>query len=815
MPQISCANLDTHGSVVATLFTHFLTSILTKQCEFGNVAYPPDRTNDVLDNHVKIDMIVVGSGSSGSVVANRLSEVAKWNVLLIEAGDDPSVSSYIPALTFALQKTSIDWAYKTEKQPGVCEGLENGVCNMPRGKALGGSSNMNFMMYLVGNPNDYNSWGSSDWNFKNVEKYFHKSFAEYYFAGHANDPIAYNKTELWDMILNAGKELNIHKLMYKNKNINPNKVGTLHLKTNIKDGERLNTAKAFLAPIKDRPNLFVMKNTLVTKILLDNKKATGVQVYKDEKYYEIKFTKELIISAGAVNTPQLLFQSGIGDEQLLKNENIDVKVNLPSVGKYLYDHPLFVVPVEMTPLETKKKRKSENKDETESSEEKKPERKHHRKQHGNEFIFGEEPNNNDKKNNAGGGRKSNKNHKHHKAAEGTLLGERKDPDNNEEGLTSAEERGVKTTDIPPFNIPTLNFKPVVFEEEPEVPQMPNINERLPTTITPELSTSPTTTTTTTTTSTSTARTMPDDDDDDDMDDVNYDEGYEADNEEQDRYRRRRSPRHKNKKNKNKENKTEHPETKTVPTEPMKDFPPSAEIYKYIMERSGPLAGIGTGDYVTFVDTTGKSPNNPNLMLMYCFYPKNDKSGMHTLLHAYNWNSNMIDALTTKQNDILLIIPVLLKPISYGNVTLSKNVLDRPKIYLNYFNEKEDLNTFVKGVRFVEKFIETKSFKKHNAKMMTVPDRGCDQFEPNSDDYWKCTFKRRATSCYHLSSTARMGDNMLSSVVNYKLQVHGVENVRVADASVMPYTVNANIHATCVMIGEKAADLVKQDWKEKT
>uniref|UniRef100_A0A8D8WGD4 Glucose dehydrogenase [FAD, quinone] n=1 Tax=Cacopsylla melanoneura TaxID=428564 RepID=A0A8D8WGD4_9HEMI len=553
MPQISCANLDTHGSVVATLFTHFLTSILTKQCEFGNVAYPPDRTNDVLDNHVKIDMIVVGSGSSGSVVANRLSEVAKWNVLLIEAGDDPSVSSYIPALTFALQKTSIDWAYKTEKQPGVCEGLENGVCNMPRGKALGGSSNMNFMMYLVGNPNDYNSWGSSDWNFKNVEKYFHKSFAEYYFAGHANDPIAYNKTELWDMILNAGKELNIHKLMYKNKNINPNKVGTLHLKTNIKDGERLNTAKAFLAPIKDRPNLFVMKNTLVTKILLDNKKATGVQVYKDEKYYEIKFTKELIISAGAVNTPQLLFQSGIGDEQLLKNENIDVKVNLPSVGKYLYDHPLFVVPVEMTPLETKKKRKSENKDETESSEEKKPERKHHRKQHGNEFIFGEEPNNNDKKNNAGGGRKSNKNHKHHKAAEGTLLGERKDPDNNEEGLTSAEERGVKTTDIPPFNIPTLNFKPVVFEEEPEVPQMPNINERLPTTITPELSTSPTTTTTTTTTSTSTARTMPDDDDDDDMDDVNYDEGYEADNEEQDRYRRRRSPRHKNKKNKNKEN----------------------------------------------------------------------------------------------------------------------------------------------------------------------------------------------------------------------------------------------------------------------
>ncbi|KAL1462478.1 hypothetical protein WDU94_014310 [Cyamophila willieti] len=798
MPQISCANLDSHGSVVATLFTHFLTSILTKQCEFGNVAYPPDRTNDVLDNRVKIDMIVVGSGSSGSVIANRLSEVSKWNVLLIEAGDDPSVSSYIPGLTFALQKTNIDWAYKTEKQPGVCEGLENGVCNIPRGKALGGSSNMNAMMYLVGNPNDYNSWGSTDWNFKNIERYFHKSFKDYYYAGFVNSSNYLNTNEVTETITRATKDIHIDKLRYKNKNVNPNKAGTLHIKTNIKDGERLSTARAFLAPIKDRPNLFVMKNTLVTKILLDNKKATGVQVYKDEKYYEIKLTKELIISAGAVNTPQLLFQSGIGDEQLLKSENIDVKVNLPSVGKYLYDHPLFVVPVEMTPLETKRKRKGGNKDEYQSSEEKKPERKDHRNQYEDKFIFGEEPITNDKKKNSGGGKKSNnKNHKH-KATEGTKLEERKEPENNEESLTSAEDREVEMTPIPTFKpveeIPrTLKqstFKPV-DSEEAEI-------------TTPVLTTQATTTIT--------SRTLLEDDD---MDDVNYDEGYEADDEEQDRYRRRRSPRHKNKKNKNKENKFDQGETKSIPTEPVKDFPPSAEIYKYIMDRSGPLSGIGTGDYVTFVDTTGKSPNNPNLMLMYCFYPKNDKSGLRTLLQAYNWNSNMIDAVAAKPNDVLLIIPVLLKPISYGNITFSKNVLEQPKIFLNYFNEKEDLNTYVKGVRFIEKFIETKAFKKHNAKMVTVQDRGCDQLEPNSDDYWKCTFKRRASSCYHLSSTARMGDNMLSSVVNYKLQVHGLENVRVADASVMPYTVNSNIHATCVMIGEKAADLIKQEWKEKT
>ncbi|KAI5751759.1 hypothetical protein M8J77_010577 [Diaphorina citri] len=791
MPQISCANLDTSGSVVSTLFTHFLTAMLTKQCEFGNVAYPADRSNDVLDNHVKIDMVVVGSGSSGSVIANRLSEVSKWNVLLIEAGDDPSVSSYIPALTFALQKTSIDWAYQSEKQPGVCEGLQNGVCNVPRGKALGGSSNMNAMMYLVGNPNDYNSWGNSDWNFKNVEKYFHKSFKDYYYAGFANRSNYLKTNDITETIGSATKDIHLDKLKYKNKNINPNKAGTLHLKTNIKDGERLNTARAFLAPIKERPNLFVMKNTMVTKILLENKKATGVQVYKDDKYYTIKFSKELIISAGAVNTPQLLFQSGIGDEELLKKENIDVKMNLPSVGKYLYDHPLFVVPVEMTSTSSKRKKKGGKSDDSEfGGEGNKDERKDEKKQHEDEFIFGEpnseETSKNDKKKDSGRG----KSKKHHKQK--GKHGERHETDIEEDRVSEEKESDVQ--------VPST-LKP---EQEEIANTNEDENEKLETTTRTEV------TSTTTASITTTGTTVIKDEDNDD--ETIYDEEYSDPYEKVKKYKR--SPRHKNKKHKNHHSTTELPETKTVPVEQPKDFPPSDEIYKYIMERAGPLAGIGTGDYVTFIDTTGKSPNNPNVIIMYCFYPKEDKSGLRTILHAYNWNSQMINAVSEKQSDILLMIPMLLKPISYGNITFTNNVQDRPKIFLNYFHDSEDLNTYVKTVRFIEKFIDTKSFKKHNAKLVKVPDSTCDGLSYNSDDYWKCSLQRRASSCYHLSSTARMGDNSLTSVVNYKLQVHGLENVRIADASVMPYTVNANIHATCVMIGEKCADLIKQYWKEK-
>ncbi|KAL1462480.1 hypothetical protein WDU94_014312 [Cyamophila willieti] len=640
MLSLQCPHLNTTDttSTMATMLTFFLSSMLNKSCQFGNVAYPPDRTNDVLDKRVKIDMIVVGSGSSGSVIANRLSEVSKWNVLLIEAGDAPTLTSYVPGLVFFQSNKSIDWAYQSEQQPGVCEGLENGVCNIPRGKALGGSSNMNAMMYIVGNPKDYNSWGNRDWNFKSVEKYFHKSFGDYYFAGHANEPIAYNKTELWDMILNAGKELNIHKLKYKNKNINPNKVGTLHLKTNIKDGERLNTARAFLAPIKDRPNLFVMKNTLVTKILLDNKKATGVQVYKDEKYYEIKLTKELIISAGAVNTPQLLFQSGIGDEQLLKSENIDVKVNLPSVGKHLYDHPMFILPVQMDRHNGERRKNSKTLD--------------------------------------------------------------------LESQASGEH----------FERARLETRSLDQDNDTQVNELGLLNE----------------------------------------------------------------------------------------------------IYTYLTKQSGALAGISIADYITFLDTTEKNSNNPDIELIHFFHPRGNPDPLTSMMNFMNWRKPMIDILVSsiQNHDVFMFMPMLLKPKSHGNITISKDVHSRPKIYFNYFDNEEDLIVSLKSIRIIQKVIATKSFQKYHMRIIKVPDAVCDALAYDSDDYWKCIIKRQSSSYYHLSSTARMGDGILSSVVNYKLQVHGLENVRVADASVMPYTVSSNIHATCVMIGEKAADLIKQEWMTK-
>ena len=167
------------NSSTGLVFTHLIKTLLTAQCALASEdLYPPDKTSEVLTENLKFDFIIVGGGSAGSVLASRLSEIEKWKVLLVEEGKNPSSSSKIPGLMFTLQQSEEDYAYKTEPNENYCLGTETKRCHWTKGKALGGSSVVNAMIYVHGNARDYDDWakmGNKGWSFEEVLPYFRKS----------------------------------------------------------------------------------------------------------------------------------------------------------------------------------------------------------------------------------------------------------------------------------------------------------------------------------------------------------------------------------------------------------------------------------------------------------------------------------------------------------------------------------------------------------------------------------------------------------------------------------------------------------------
>ncbi|CAG9791390.1 unnamed protein product [Diatraea saccharalis] len=249
--------------------------------------------------------------------------------------------------------TSEDWGYKTEPQYEACRGYKNRRCAWPRGKTLGGSSSINAMFYVRGNKYDYQEWadqGNYGWSYDDVLPYFKKS--ENYSGDSTEDTRKYhgsngylhvendeNMDNLEKLILNAVNELGIPILDDVNAY---SQMGVSKSWMTIKEGMRHSTARAFLSPIKHRRNLHVVKNGYVTKLIFipNTNKVTGVLISKDGKEVIVNAKKEVIVSAGAINTPQLLLLSGIGPSKQLKYLNINVKSDLP-VGQNLQDH-LFV-----------------------------------------------------------------------------------------------------------------------------------------------------------------------------------------------------------------------------------------------------------------------------------------------------------------------------------------------------------------------------------------------------------------------------------------------------------------------------------------
>ena len=292
------------------------------------------------------DYIIIGAGSAGCVLANRLSENSNNKVLLIEAGGKDSYPwIHIPVGYYkTMHNPKTDWCYNTEPDAT----MENRSIPYPRGKTLGGSSSINGLLYIRGQEQDYDIWrqlGNRGWSWNDVLPYFLKAENQErgisQFHG-INGPLSVSdqriKLPILDAFMNAAEEVGIPKVNDFNKGDNH---GCGYFQVTERNGLRCSAAVGYLNPIKNRKNLKIETKCHVEKINFENKKAVSVSYWKDNRSFTVKTNKEIILSAGSIGSTQILQTSGIGDAQKLSTLGIDIVKNSIGVGRNLQDHLMF------------------------------------------------------------------------------------------------------------------------------------------------------------------------------------------------------------------------------------------------------------------------------------------------------------------------------------------------------------------------------------------------------------------------------------------------------------------------------------------
>lgn len=294
--------------------------------------------------HDTYDYVIVGGGSAGAVIASRLTEDPDVSVLLLEAGPEAVADEItIPAAFPTLFRTRWDWGYDTVEQ----KQLNARRAYWPRMRALGGCSSMNAMIYIRGNRLDYDRWrdehGATGWGYDDVLPYFIRSEHNTRHTGpfHGRGgPLQVEDRRYTHPLTYAWLESAAATGLKPNDDFNgADQEGVGLYQVTCRRGRRLSTAEAFLSPVMERSNLTVRTGAFVTRVLVENGRALGVRYSYGPVEQTAHVDREVVLSGGAINSPQLLMLSGIGPASHLREMGVDVVVDLPGVGENLHDHP--------------------------------------------------------------------------------------------------------------------------------------------------------------------------------------------------------------------------------------------------------------------------------------------------------------------------------------------------------------------------------------------------------------------------------------------------------------------------------------------
>ena len=285
------------------------------------------------------DYVIVGAGSAGCVLANRLTEDPDVKVLLLEAGPpDVNENIHVPLGYLQLSRTEVDWDYCTAPEPEC----NNRRIPLPRGKTLGGSSSVNAMVYIRGNRLDYDEWGVRGWSAEDLVPYFIKAEDNERGASRwhgAGGPLPVSETRSGNVMSRAFVEAGVQAGLARNEDFNGDQQEGVGLyQVTQRGGMRASTAVAYLHPVSERPNLTVMPYMQVLRVLFEGTRAVGVQASQLGQIQELRAEREVILCGGAYNSPQLLMLSGVGPAEHLMMREIEILLDQPAVGANLSDH---------------------------------------------------------------------------------------------------------------------------------------------------------------------------------------------------------------------------------------------------------------------------------------------------------------------------------------------------------------------------------------------------------------------------------------------------------------------------------------------